>query len=140
MSTSVLQRTLWNTEEEEVFTFMFSRWDVRAAKRILASKNVKVDTVDVADCEKLLGGSRPNGKGGSTIRLGVSVDWEKVEIDLMAVEPKIDLSVPLIFVQTPEGNILPIDGYHRIAKAHKLGLTEIPAVLLSKKDSKAIQI
>jgi ParB-like chromosome segregation protein Spo0J len=63
-----------------------------------------------------------------------------VEIDLMAVEPKIDLSVPIIFVQTPRGNILPIDGYHRIAKAHKLGLKELPAVMLSKEDSKAIQI
>lgn len=141
-ATATVRRTDWNTEQEEVFTFIRTQWDVRAAKRLLASKNIKVHTVDVAECAKLLGGSTPNGNGGFTIWPGVSVDWPRVETDLTKpeAEQEIDLTIPVIIVQTPQGNILPIDGYHRIAKAQKLGLTEIPAVLLSKKDSKAIQI
>jgi hypothetical protein len=133
--------TVWNTEEEESFRFLQAAWDVRAAKRLLAAKkNVKVEKTSVEDCKQLLQISTPNGKGGFTMTLGVRVDWERVEIDLTSAEPKIDLSVPLIFVQTPQGNVLPIDGYHRIAKAYKLGLKELPAVMLSKKDSKAVQL
>ena len=136
-------KIVWHTESthEECFTYIHSAWDVLRAKRILASKkNVRVGKTLVADCVKLLGSSTSDSNGGFTLTPGVSVDWERIEIDLMSTEPKIDLSVPLIFVQTPGGNILPIDGYHRIAKAYKLGLTELPAVMLSKKDSKAIQL
>ena len=140
-ATATVRRTDWNTEQEEVFTFIRTQWDVRQAKRLLASKNIKVHTTDVAECAKLLGGSRPNGKGGFTITMGVSVDWPRVETDLTKpeAEQEIDLTIPVIFVQTPQGNILPIDGYHRIAKANKLGLKELPAVMLSKKDSLAVR-
>ena len=42
-ATATVRRTDWNTEQEEVFTFIRTQWDVRQAKRILASKKtVKV--------------------------------------------------------------------------------------------------
>ena len=49
-ATATVRRTDWNTEQEEVFTFIRTQWDVRQAKRILASKNVKVQTTSVAEC------------------------------------------------------------------------------------------
>ena len=99
-ATATVRRTDWNTEQEEVFTFIRTQWDVRQAKRLLASKNIKVHTTDVAECAKLLGGSRPNGKGGFTITMGVSVDWPRVETDLTKpeAEQEIDLTIPVIFV------------------------------------------
>ena len=133
----------WDIEQEEVFDFLFSRWDVRRAKRLLAVKSsTKVGRVLVENLKSLLQTTTKNEDGSMTITMGVSVDWNRVKADCAAPveEQKIDLTVPLIFVQTKEGNVLPIDGWHRTAKAILLGVTELPAIMLSKKDSTAVRL
>jgi hypothetical protein len=62
------------------------------------------------------------------VRFRPSVDWEQV-----------DTSVPLIFGVGSDGGKMPLDGRHRIAKALKDGLAEIPFVRLTAAETEAIR-
>jgi len=126
--------TTWNTEKFETFTFISAQYDVRAAKQILASKKrtPKIHQLAVADVEPLLAKHTKEGNV-EMITMGVTVDWSRAESD-----PTIDLDVPIIVAQTAQGNFLPIDGYHRIAKAVKVGKTHLPCVVLNKAETKKI--
>lgn len=52
---------------------------------------------------------------------------------------QIDLSVPIIVADTEEWGLLPIDGWHRIAKAKWLDKKTLPAVVLSDEMSRKAQ-
>jgi hypothetical protein len=62
---------------------------------------------------------------------GVVVNWRKAESD------KVDLDVPVITAYGSMGKI-PIDGWHRIAKALLKGLKELPWLALTKEESKKV--
>ena len=115
--------TVWNTEPE-TFSFVSACFDVAEAKRVLTEKPHKVGNMEIADVARLVG---EPGK----IVLGVSVNWERVQND-----PSIDLTVPVILAWTKAGSLLPIDGWHRIAKAKLQGATSLPAVVLNKTESR----
>jgi hypothetical protein len=116
-----------DTETDETFCFM--RWcvDVREAKRILASKKrPTVGSMSISDVAGLIG---EPGK----IVCGIGVDWERVQND-----PTINLEVPVILAYTEHGNLFPIDGWHRIAKAKLQGVEKLPCIVLNRTDSKKV--
>lgn len=117
----------WDTDMDETFQLVSRSWDVREAKKIIASKRArKVYPIPVASLKALVG--TPD-----TLSLCVRVDWEVAKI--------VDVSVPLILVQDQDlDTCVPIDGYHRIARAVLDGLTELPAVVLTKAESKKVRI
>jgi hypothetical protein len=124
------------TFAEETFTFMWSEWDVDAAKAIIAAKPRKIERTTVDRLEPFLSKRTPHETGtGFTIRAGIVVDADRVANDEM-----INLDVPLIVAITPEGNALPIDGWHRVDKAVALGVETLPLVYLTKAESKRVRL
>jgi hypothetical protein len=115
--------TTWNADLEETFSFMAAHFDVSAAKRILTAKAHKVGDMPVAEVAPLVG---EPGK----LTMGIAVNWDHVQSDA------IDLTIPVILAYTKSGSLLPIDGWHRIAKAKLAGIENLPAVMLNKAESK----
>lgn len=129
----------WDVQQEEWFCFMSVRFDVREAKRILASKSIPIEEIEVKpwfDNSMIV--SKEEQKidleTKQKCRIGVSVSAEAAS--------KCDLSVPVILVQVKakDGTYFPfiIDGYHRLFQANKVGQTTLPAICLNKKDSKLV--
>jgi hypothetical protein len=50
-----------------------------------------------------------------------------------------DLAVPLIIATLPKGELLVIDGWHRIAKADQLKVETLPCVILDATETKTIR-
>jgi hypothetical protein len=121
--------------KDEVFTFVGHSYDVSKAVEILLARGIDVGHMIVADVERLV--QRSNG---STITIGISVDWNFIHDDAELPDDDccIDIRVPIICAYTPVGNFLPIDGWHRIAKAILKGVQELPAVCLTEQESKKI--
>lgn len=112
-------------------TFRFFTWlvDVQKAKQILAGKKKPLSgEIQVSDVSPLVGAPEK-------IVMGVRVDWDRVQND-----KTIDLTVPVILAYTEHGNIFPIDGWHRIAKAVLQGVKTLPCLIVNKTDSKKIVI
>ena len=124
----------WN-DEPEWFDFFLTRFDVRAAKRILAArKDAKIAQMPVASAAGWIGKPPRDAHDLSCIVVGgVGVDWTRAASD------EIDLGVPVIFAYTKSGGFLPIDGWHRIAKAVLTGVEHLPAVALTKSESKRVR-
>lgn len=129
----------WITSQDERFDFMGGRWDVTAAKKLLASKARKVDELvlnrSIRDWVPLEPPVQ-NDEGG-IIKISL-----KVRIDESLLEDA-DLDLPLIVIVIGKGDnksYLPIDGWHRITKAARQGLESLPAVLLTAAESKRIRI
>jgi hypothetical protein len=121
---------------DETFTFMWSEWDVDAAKAIIRAKPRKIERTTVDRLEPFLSKRTPHEHdSGFTIRAGILTDADRV-----ANDATINLDVPLIVVITPEGNALPIDGWHRVAKAVALGVETLPLVYLTKAESKRVRL
>jgi hypothetical protein len=120
------------TRREEAFAFLLTEWDVNAAKDIIEAKPRRIERIDVACLEPFLS-KRTETETGMTIRAGIVVDDDRV-----ANDESIDLSIPIIVAFTPGGNALAIDGWHRIAKAVALGVEKLPAVCLTKAESKRV--
>jgi hypothetical protein len=114
---------MWNTTPEW-FTFLAARFDVQRAKQCLSQKARKVGTMPIQEVARLVGAP-------DKVMMGISVDWDRVQND-----PSIDLSVPVILAWTKAGSLLPIDGWHRIARAKLEGIPSLPAVVLTKAESK----
>jgi hypothetical protein len=124
------------TPMEETFTFLWSEWDVDAAKAIIQAKPRKIERIAVDRLEPFLSKRTPHKTGtGFTIRAGILTDADRV-----ANDESISLDVPLIVAITPEGNALPIDGWHRVAKAVALGVETLPLVYLTKAESKRVKL
>jgi hypothetical protein len=114
----------WN-ETEETFQLMTRVWDVKAAKRFIATKRARpVYMIPVSSLSSLVG--QP-GK----LSIAVTVDWEAAKTA--------DVSIPLVLLSSESGH-LPIDGYHRIARAVLDGLTELPAVVLNSTETKKVRL
>jgi len=60
----------------------------------------------------------------------VKIDWDKAE--------RTDIAIPII-VATEEGKPVLIDGWHRYAKALRARQPEVPAVVLTEDETKAIR-
>jgi hypothetical protein len=115
--------TTWNPQPE-TFSFLSAVFDVAEAKRVLTEKAHKVGYMGLEGILHLVG---EPGK----MTVGISVDWDRIQSS-----PEIDMAVPVILAWTKAGSLLPIDGWHRIAKAKLQGLSSLPAVVLNKKESR----
>ncbi len=126
---------VWH-DTPETFYLLSSAWDVAAAKRILqAKKRLTLSVLSVSEVGELL--QKPavqNENGSFSFNLGVRVDWKR------AATEEVDLSVPVILAYTKRGSLLPIDGYHRIAKAILNGIPTLPCVCLTKAESKKVSL
>jgi hypothetical protein len=106
----------------EEFYYGMGTWDVREAKRILYQNPRPKTTFPVESVKHY------------------------VESGKIAITPKImkmaNLSIPLILISTKyndEVSNFPIDGWHRIAKALKEGVKELPAYLLTLEETESIE-
>lgn len=121
------------TDEEEYFQFFVTTFDIRAAKRILAKrKRLDVGQMPMDSVSEWV--SKPSGGVDGIVVGGITVDWGKAASDA------VDTSVPVILAYTKSGAFFPIDGWHRIAKAKLQGLTHLPAVALTKAESRRVRV
>jgi hypothetical protein len=122
---------------DEWFRFLGLVFDVSKARALLASRKrpPKVDYIETSQLEPLLSMRIRNAENKVTsLRLGIGVDWNRIEKDMTYDEAVIDLKVPLILAYTAEG-VVPIDGYHRIGKAVLQKVEKLPYYLLTKSES-----
>lgn len=107
----------------EVFRILAAAFDVDAAKRTLARAPRESVKLDVAGAAALVG---PPGRPGV-----IRVDPARVA--------GADLSVPLI-VATVRGELLVVDGWHRVAKASAAGVTELDGFVLDESETEAVRL
>ena len=128
-------------ETGETFVFMAHEWDVDAAKRILqvrvqSGRHARAGVISVADLSPMLQRTTLHEDGRTSISMGVHVDWA------MAATDAVDVTVPVVLAWSRSnghrsaGMIMMIDGWTRLARATLLGLTVLPAVCLTKAESK----
>jgi hypothetical protein len=104
--------------EREFFQFLSYRWDVTRAKEIADHLPVKI--MD----------PRPWFSWLTAVR----IDEDHVT--------SVDVSRPLIAVRIREadGDAMIIDGWHRIARARRDGLEELPVVLLDEAQEREVRV
>jgi hypothetical protein len=121
----------WNTAIPETFQFVRSTWDVGSAKKMIQNKPRKIGNMNIAGVKDLVGSPPVEGQNFRVV--GVTVDWSKAASD------DVDLNVPVILCPHRD-SYMPIDGWHRIAKAVLKGITELPCVVLTKAEAKRIYV
>jgi len=110
-------------DQPEFFTFLSFQWDVRAAKAIIREAPRLIQRVNVADLRPFLSRAA------------------RIQVDpARASDPSVDLTVPLVAVTTAQGSGLPIDGWHRVAKAIHAGVADLPIVFLTETESEAVRV
>lgn len=121
----------WETISE-TFQFLTHSWDVSLAKKLIQSKHPrKIETMDISGVADLVG--KPPSDTDTTFYVsGVTVDWAKAASD------EVDLTIPIILAPHRD-SYMPIDGWHRIAKAVLTGVKELPCVVLNKTEAKAVK-
>lgn len=119
----------WNTDTEEYFSLLGHGWDIVKAKLIILNKPREIVQIDPNAFEPLIGG--PTASGG--IRMGISIDRSRIASD------DIDLSIPVIIVETDHGDHMLIDGWHRLAKALHLK-QNLTAVILSPVENRKVSV
>lgn len=103
----------------EVFHFLRARFDVTMAQARIAAKPREPEMITTQVVYPVMG----------VIRI------KEEHVD------QADVTKPLIFVPLIDGSILCIDGWHRVAKAKRLGLTELPGyVIEDPEELKAITL
>jgi hypothetical protein len=107
----------WRDRKEE-FRFLAGLFDIAKAKRIIEDKPREIVEINI-------------GESGKQLLALMKIDMTRFD--------EIDLTVPIIVASIKEGN-LPIDGWHRIAKAVHLGLPFVPGVMLTKEETKQVWI
>jgi hypothetical protein len=125
----------WNVEQEEYFNWRLPgiRFNVREAKKVLATKSHKIHDVEITDIANDLLCMRPKD-GRQVLKIGgIKVEWTRVDNE------EVDLTVPIILAETKYGTMV-IDGWHRIAKAYTLGLKTLPGVVLTKEETKGVEV
>ncbi len=116
----------------ETFQFARNQWDVAQAKELIRSKRSrKVATMAISGVADLVG--KPPVDGEFSIHIGVTVNWD------LAASDDVDLNIPIILVPYRD-SFIPIDGWHRIAKAVRKGVAELPCVVLTKAETKLIKL
>ena len=102
----------------EVYAFGRYRWDIDAALAIVADGRPSF-AVPVDQLARVLGLMR--------------IDREHVETT--------DVSRPILLAPLPgTTSVLPIDGWHRIARAVQLDLAELQAYVLTEAESDAVRL
>jgi hypothetical protein len=136
------QFTDWQVRPGERFTLLTHVWDVDEAKRVqldrlALGRRPRVGEIDVAELSRLLQRTTVQADGRRTVTLGVHVDWD----DVMSAE--VDLGVPCLLAwsrpprgRTSGGALVLIDGWRRLAKARLQELPRLPAVCLTKAESR----
>jgi hypothetical protein len=126
----------------ETFVFLRHEWDVDEAKRILLDRlalgrRLRAGVIDVVELSRLLQRTTVHADGRRTVTMGVHVDWDDVMSD------EVDLGVPclLAWSRPPHstasgGALVLIDGWRRLAKASLRKLARLPAVCLTKVESR----
>src|SRR3954464_11058503 len=109
--------TVWEPRLGEQFIFSGKRYDLAKAKDMIKATPRPVEM-------------RPLSQFKAMYYEAVKIDWDKAE--------KTDTAIPVI-VGTQEGQPILIDGWHRYAKALRTRLTELPAVILTEDETKAIR-
>lgn len=102
----------------ETFSFDGKKWDIKESKRILNRAERAVTEVVI-------------GKYARVLKT-VSVRKRK------ALGAEFDLRVPIIIAAIKHRGrekLLPIDGWHRIYKAWKLGIKALPACVMTRGES-----
>ena len=100
----------------EVFRFLAFAWDVTEGHRRAADY-----TIHQADITALAG-------------LAALVGVNDAYLD------QVDLTRPILIAPIPEAGNLVIDGWHRVHRALRDGLTHLPARLLTEADEQHIRI
>lgn len=116
-----MRPTEMNTGLKETFRVLDRVYDVSKAKTLIGNIKPK-NFLDVKEAKPLFS--------------SVKIDKER------AVNPYVDLRVPVILVTIsgPDGDLcLPIDGWHRIYKAHKTGVKRLPAHVLDVDQSEEVR-
>lgn len=115
----------------EAFEFAWLRFDVDAAKRILAVVPHEITDLIVSDVSRWLGPPPTLRMPGRLTMAGVIVDWGTVDTD------EVDLTVPVILGQLSD-SAMPIDGWRRIAKATIHGISVLPLVVLTRSETREV--
>ena len=127
--------TDWKPQDNEVFRFLHTTYDVDKAKVLLAKNPRESSELVVATCKQFIGGVPPRGENPKALPLlSVHIEWEKV---WRMVDNPPEEEVPVILSHYGE-YILPIDGWHRIAKAMAMGMQTVPAVILELNETRKI--
>lgn len=114
---------VWNVTDFENFSFMGHRFDVRAAKRIITEAPRQIMNVRPADVGAMLGMIR------TVPHLVDSADLTH-PIVVATLGPK---------TKDEPAAYLPIDGWHRLARAVRDKVESIPAVLLTAAETDRIR-
>lgn len=115
----------------EVFEYVNHAFDVTKAKELIRQKPRKVGVMNISGLVGIIGS--PPVEGGPMHLRVVTIDWNKAQSDA------VDLEIHCILVPWRD-SALPIDGWHRLAKAKVTGKTALPYVILTKKELKQIQL
>ena len=108
-------------KKHEVFHFLSSSWDIDVADRILATSPREPRVVDITDVCEMTGFIRIDPK----------------------TKKKADLTIPIYLAPLKDKrgvHIIPIDGWHRIARACDEGIEELPAIFFTEKEARKIRI
>lgn len=111
-----------NTQVKETFWIIGRKYDVTKAKKLIGSREANA-TVDVEQAKSLF----------PIINIKVK----------KAMRDDVDLRVPVILITVTgeDGELcLPIDGWHRLYKASKKNVAELPAHKLSLEETKEVQL
>lgn len=123
--------------EEEYFHFVSRRYNVKKAKEIIVKTPREVDVMGLSGVANMVQRPKRNEQGQivSFSIGGISVDWDRID-----TTNEIDLDFPTILANHGNGDYLPIDGWHRIAKAVDMGQESLPVVVLSEEETKQVSI
>jgi hypothetical protein len=99
-----------------MFRFLAWAWDIGEAQRLAAG--YPVQQVDIG---------------------GLAGFASLIRVDPAHVD-EVDLAVPILIAPVPELGDLVIDGWHRVHRALRDGVTVLPARMLSDADEKQIRI
>jgi hypothetical protein len=100
----------------EVFRFLAWAWDISQAHRLAAGHPVR--QVDIG---------------------GLAGFASLIHVDTAYLD-EVDLSSPILIAPVPELGDLVIDGWHRVHRALRDGITVLPARLLSEADEQHCRI
>ncbi len=118
----------WTHDNEETFYLLTAGWNVQKAKRIIEGAPREVEEADVRHVIPLL------CEEEKLKLFSIVVDWKIVR------SGRVNLAVPIIIAERDDKTFIPIDGWHRIAKAKLDGLTSLPCVLLTREESRDCEL
>ena len=121
----------------ETFDFLVRSFDVNKARKFIINSPRKIIQMGLSGVAKLVPRerTRTNEDGTMSMTMGLRIDWDRID----AEESAYNLSFPVIIANI-NGDYLPIDGWHRIAKAVDQGIDHLPAVILSADETQEVLI